>query len=250
MGLAARFGIIQNVVHAAVFTKNGTRTSFKPTWEAGMLLILYSNDRGGLQGFGTVSKHLLLLLLLNMLIFTATFVLPMMPESTEFLPDIICDRMWHLILHVCLSVCVRAADASASYVYLDKVFRLGVWDGSNLPRTDLRLVQFLDTCIFNLLQIGHRPLLHPRATAWSFYYVWPSSMFKKKEKEYNKCANNKENRSRMHSVTWWTATVSELHGGKGRWARGEEKKRLPSFGSTHHRRAQGVFLFSEVFAVN
>lgn len=90
MGLAGRFGIIQNVVHAAVFTKT---ERFKPTWEAGMLLILYSNDRGGLQGFGTVSKHFLLLLLLNMLIFSATFVLPMMPESTKFLPDIICDRM-------------------------------------------------------------------------------------------------------------------------------------------------------------
>lgn len=93
MGLAARFVIIQNVVHAAVFTRTETRTRFKPTWEAGMLLFLYSNDRGGLQGFGTVSKHFLLLLLLNMLIFPATFVLPMMPESTKLLPDIICDRM-------------------------------------------------------------------------------------------------------------------------------------------------------------
>lgn len=41
----------------------------------------------------TVSKHFPLLLLLNMLIFSASFVLLMMPESTKLLPDIICDRM-------------------------------------------------------------------------------------------------------------------------------------------------------------
>lgn len=117
---------------------------------------------------------------------------------------------------MCVSACALAGpeDVSASYVYLDKVFHSGFWNGSNLPRTDLRLVRFLDTCIFNLLQFGHSPLLHPRATAWSFYYVWPSNVFKKKERNETNVKTKKQNRSRMHLVPRWIVTVSEPHRGK------------------------------------
>lgn len=78
----------------------------------------------------------------------------------------------------------------------------------------------------------------------------------------------------MHLVTWWTVTVSELHGGKERWARREEKilslefdvffllqqsngnflvtcttqrKQLPSFGGTHLKVLKARFYFPKRF---
>lgn len=59
------------------------------------------------------------------------------------------------------------------------MFRLGVWNGGNLVRTDLCLSQFLDTYISNLLHFDtecHRILYH----CAELYYICASSVEKKK----------------------------------------------------------------------
>lgn len=105
----------------------------------------------------------------------AIFLFWMMPESTKLHTDIICYRMWHLMLY-CVRLSALALEACAhgrtySCIYLDKVFRMGVWDGSHLVRRELCLSQYADTYIFNPPPFRHRSLLHPKLLHGALLYL-------------------------------------------------------------------------------
>lgn len=117
------------------------------------------------------------------------------PERTKLLTDIICDRMWHLMVCVCVRVHVlvhlymRAPiDVRIAFIYLAHVFRLGVWNGGNLVRTDLCLSQFLDAYIFNLLRFATDCrrccccILNRRV---DLYYICASSVLLRRKNKQN-----------------------------------------------------------------
>lgn len=96
----------------------------------------------------------------------------MMPVRIKLLTDITYNRKWHVMGCVCSA---PMGVGTATYIYLDKVFRMGVWNGGNLVRTDLCLSQFLDTYIFNRLHFAtERCCILNHCT--ELYYICASSV--------------------------------------------------------------------------
>lgn len=98
----------------------------------------------------------------------------MMPGRIKLLTDITHNRKWHVMGCVCSA---PMGVGTATYIYLDKVFRMGIWNGGNLVRTDLCLCQFLDTYIFNRLHFATERCCILNHCA-ELYYICASSVKK------------------------------------------------------------------------